>query len=230
MSIANSFRNIGSVAATAGGVYFVPGNYELTLKKAVLGLSQRGKGEYAALEFDIVRSTSPDRPAGTQVSNAIYLSQGQIALANLKQFAMALTGLAEQYIDERMMEAIFGGDGTNFAGRKIAAQVALTKTKAGQDFTKIVYSAAEPPITSLPAQRPVPQGALPPQQPAGYVAPPMPTAPQQPSYPQQPPAWGQPVAPQQPPAQQPPAQQPPAQQAPAWGPPVTPAAVRPWGG
>lgn len=137
------FGGIENVQVNGGGVYLLPGaNYEVKIT-AVKTISARGGWHGFVAEFEIVASTHPERPAGMMCSWMVKLDPKyrETALANIKGFVAAASGLQPNDIDEAGVEAVVAADNP-LKGMRLKASVTDIKTKEGKDFTKVVWSSA----------------------------------------------------------------------------------------
>lgn len=169
------FSSMATASPTGGSNYFAEGVYLGRVHLARMGESQQGKGTYVALEADILHThvaypagrvcpiNGQPRPAsntpGERCSNVVLLRQ-QPAMANLKGFLLAATGLDEAQIVAAHADAhgldpaapataaaawealclrAFGGEGDMLRGRVVVARVTVTKTRAGTPFTRVVW-------------------------------------------------------------------------------------------
>lgn len=135
------FSNIGSAKSSQGGVYFLPGAYALECKANKSGKTREGR-EFFVAEFEILESTNPERAVGTQVSFMVMLDKNQdTALGNIKGYLAALCGIPEQDVDEAGVEAMVSAANPGM-GMKVKALASNIKTRAGKDFTKIIWEIA----------------------------------------------------------------------------------------
>lgn len=132
------FSKIGEAKSNSGGVYFLPGKYELEVRANKTGKTRENRPFFVA-EFTIISSTNPERPAGTMVSQMVMLDKNiETALGNIKGYVAALFGMEEKDVDEAGVEQLVAADNPG-AGMKIKAVASNIKTRAGKDFTKVVY-------------------------------------------------------------------------------------------
>ena len=132
------FSKIGEAKSNSGGIYFLPGKYELEVRANKTGKTREGRAFFVA-EFTIISSTNPERPAGTSVSQMVMLDKNlETALGNIKGYLAALYGIPEADVDEAGVEALVAADNPG-AGLKIKAVASNIKTRAGKDFTKVSY-------------------------------------------------------------------------------------------
>jgi hypothetical protein len=132
------FGKIKEAKSNGGGIYFLPGTYALQCLANKTGTTREGRAFFVA-EFSILESSNPDRPVGTSVSLMVMLDKNiETALGNIKGYVAALFGIPEQTVDEAGVEALIAADnpGANFKVRAVASNV---KTRAGKDFTKVIF-------------------------------------------------------------------------------------------
>lgn len=136
------FSKIKDAKSNGGGIYFLPGTYALECRANKTGVTREGRAFFVA-EFTILESTNPDRPVGTSVSWMVMLDKNiETALGNLKGYVSALFGIPEEEVDEAGVEALVSAENPG-CGMKIRATASNIKTRAGKDFTKVLYSPYE---------------------------------------------------------------------------------------
>jgi hypothetical protein len=132
------FGKIGEAKSSGGGIYFLPGKYELECRANKTGKTREGR-PFFVCEFTIISSSNPERPSGTSVSMMVMLDKYiETALGNIKGYVSALFGIPENDVDEAGVEQLVAADNPG-AGLKIKAVASNTKTKAGKDFTKVQF-------------------------------------------------------------------------------------------
>jgi hypothetical protein len=140
------FSGIGEVTVNGGGVYLLPGaTYEVRIA-AVKTIAARGGWHGFVAEFEIVKSTHPDRPAGMMCSWMVKLDPAyrQTALANIKGFVAAVTGMQPGDIDEAGVEAVVAADNP-LKGMRVKATVSEISKKNGEPFTKVLWTSVTAP-------------------------------------------------------------------------------------
>jgi hypothetical protein len=137
------FSKIGSAKSNSGGIYFLPGTYELECVACKTGKTREGDKPFFVAEFTILSSSNPERPAGTSVSYMVMLDKYlETALGNVKQCLAALFAIPEEEVDEAGVEAAVGPENPA-KGSKVKATASNIKTRAGKDFTKVNFSSLE---------------------------------------------------------------------------------------
>ncbi len=136
------FGGIKEAKFNSGGVYFEPGSYRVKVAKISSGNTREGSRPFFVAEFTILESSNPKRPAGTSVSWMVMLDKfKETALGNIKGFVSALYGIAQDDVDEAGVEALISAENPG-QGKEVLAVASMTKTKKGDDFTKVVFSPA----------------------------------------------------------------------------------------
>jgi len=139
--------DFGNVEVQGGGVYFkAPGLYVPRLVKIKVDMSRAGFPYFLA-EFDLVESSHPELPPGTRVThintlkNATYKDTFR---AGVKSLVLALLQgqhpetKADQ-INDAVITAI-SSEQQPLTGFLLRAQASMIKTKAGNDFTKMLWT------------------------------------------------------------------------------------------
>lgn len=134
------FDQIEESSSTAGGNYFKDGRH-LVRVKALKMKTSRKKKDLAILESEIVESTAHD--PGASISWIVNLTDHEAGLGNIKGMLAALGGCEEEEVDGAGAEQAFS-EANPFEGMLVACEAYLIKTRAGNDFTKVVwYPASE---------------------------------------------------------------------------------------
>jgi len=133
------FDNIANVTPSQSLPYIEPGQWVLSIDRCVIGTSQRGKGDFFVAEFTVVSSTHPRFQPGSKVSMVQMFNKGEVALANIKSFAAATLGTDHQKITKAVMDKFVTDDGKLVQGKYVACNAQQTKTRAGNDFTKLMW-------------------------------------------------------------------------------------------
>lgn len=141
------FASIDKAKVSGGGVYFLPGKYVVEIERCFT-LKSRKNAHLAIVECLIKESDNPARSAGTRASWVSNLDGQDAAMGNIKAFLAIANGLDttdEKLIDENVDEAMaaycFGESNENpLAGYTMSLQCTTVKTRAGNDFTKHMWS------------------------------------------------------------------------------------------
>jgi hypothetical protein len=157
------FDRVNEAESTRGGYYFEEGKYRVRLQRVFKKTTRKGI-EMMIIETEILESTNPGRPVGTKPS-VLYGDDKDATAGNIKGFfgvAFAATqclagtpmtpteaekefltadskdAAAVKAVKERCDEAV--GDDNPLAGLELSVEAFPIKTRAGNDFTKIVWS------------------------------------------------------------------------------------------
>jgi len=124
------------------GVYLKEGSYELVTERCRLNQSKMGNKMYFIAEFTVKNSNVDTMPSGTRASWVVRLGGDfpEIALADIKSFAVCATGAEEHEVDESFMEELVDGAGDLVAGRQVHCNVEEVTTKKGGIFSKHYWS------------------------------------------------------------------------------------------
>lgn len=137
------FSKIKEAKSNGGGIYFLPGTYELECAAVKTGKTREGDKPFFVAEFVILASSNPERPVGTSVSYMVMLDKYmETALGNVKQCISALFNVPESDVDEAGVDEAVGPSNPA-KGAKVKATASNIKTRAGKDFTKVLFSAME---------------------------------------------------------------------------------------
>lgn len=107
------------------------------------------KGESVVCELTVVESTSEDHYAGQTASSVFKLAK-EISVSNLKALALAVfeaAGVLDEYNaaseDDQvaMLQSLWDGDGTAFAGVRLDVTGVATTTQEGNPFTRVHFEA-----------------------------------------------------------------------------------------
>jgi hypothetical protein len=156
------FDKVNEAESTRGGYYFEEGKYRVRLQRVFKKNTRKGI-EMMIIETEILESTNPGRPVGTKPS-VCYGDDKDATPGNVKGFfgvafaatqCMAGTAMtpmqAEQEfltadskdaaavkaVKERCDQAV--GDDNPLVGLELTVEAFPIKTRAGNDFTKIVW-------------------------------------------------------------------------------------------
>lgn len=146
------FSNVATAQVTGGGVYFEPGKYRVRVISTKIVRSQRGKGDFAIGEFEIVTSTNAARPAGSKASHVINMGN-IMGPVNVKKFANAALGLNQdsEYHEleaaaselvgrvvnvEQLCEMIYDDKDELLAGVELDLEVVAITTQQGKPFNR----------------------------------------------------------------------------------------------
>lgn len=130
--------------ASKGGVYFRPGTYKVELEKVAI-INTRASGQQFCVTGKILEAEGPEATqVGATASTMVKVGHDMFP-STTKQFLQAAyseslgKAFAEEEIDEEMAE--MSVTEANPLGGTVLNLVAVNiKTKAGNDFTKLVWS------------------------------------------------------------------------------------------
>lgn len=160
--------NLADITPSESLPYIEPGQYVLEIDRCIIGTSTRGKGDFFVVEFTVVSSSNPRLQPGARCSMVQMFSKGEVALANIKMFAAATLKVEHTKITGAVMDTFTKDDGAPVKGKRVVCNAQLTKTRAGNDFTKLMWSAESgqsfKPVAGAgvtPATRPAPNPGTP---------------------------------------------------------------------
>lgn len=148
---ADNNLNVGDASPTAGGLYFQPGQYKVRVDRVKMVKSQTNGRDFFTVETTVLESDNEKLPEGRKPSWLVELPGKfpETALGNVKNFLLAGYGyLAKQAGEPEPTIAAIGNDEADAATgeENILAGVVLDVnafnkvTKAGSDFTRVVWS------------------------------------------------------------------------------------------
>lgn len=139
----SDFSGIENATSTARLPAIRPGLYTMEVLSFKI-VNSRAKGKMFIGEFKVLEAAGANsNEVGTTCSQVIKMSLDS-ALGNIKSVAAAVSGEPEKNITAQMCDALVS-DKNPAKGVKVKAEASLTKTKAGNDFTLVKWSAVEAP-------------------------------------------------------------------------------------
>lgn len=140
---ASIFKSIAASKVSSGGVYFLPGNYLVSVVKAFVMTSRKGT-PLVVVECEILESDNPERAVGTRASWVVNMSQ-DAGPGNVKGFIAAAIGVnpsdtakVDSEVTPEFCEEAFG-ETNPLMDVRMRLQCSLVKTKAGSDFTRHIW-------------------------------------------------------------------------------------------
>tara|TARA_R100001082_G_scaffold94682_2_gene61663 strand:+ start:143 stop:595 length:453 start_codon:yes stop_codon:yes gene_type:complete len=140
------FDAIVKAPVYGSGNYFEEGKYRLTLEEVKMVDSQRKQGtKYLIVACRIDESTAENLNAGDSVTWRVDMTQAS-GPSNCKQFAVAVgksmyEGFSEDHVTSEFLGNIIS-DNSEAKGVVIDAEAITIKTRAGNDFTKVIWRAS----------------------------------------------------------------------------------------
>ena len=153
------FSGVASVQTNQGGLYFLDGDYEVEVEETKMVRNRKGIDCFI-ISATVLKSTNSQRAVGCKPAQVIPMKPDLLptALGAIKAFAAAVMGIenpdgykeeckkgegqdeANDRFWEESLEALVS-DEQPAKGTKLHLNVATIKTKAGNDFSKHVWSA-----------------------------------------------------------------------------------------
>jgi hypothetical protein len=130
-------KKIAEAKENSGGVYWLPGQYVVEIAKVAVVEGRKGD-EFFVVEGKNIQSNNPERPVGATCSWVVNTDL-DAAPGNIKQFISAAGQCDASEVDEDSVEASISSDNP-LCGEKVSLTVVTIKTKAGNDFSKHVWS------------------------------------------------------------------------------------------
>jgi len=141
------FDGIENAKVGQGGVYFLPGKYQVELDK-VFAMQSRKREDLFIAECMILESDNSERKPGTKASWIVNFKH-DAALGNIKGFLAACNGIdpADQVkVDEEITSDVceYAVDDENpLAGTRVNLVAVQKETRAGNPFTLHIWSPVE---------------------------------------------------------------------------------------
>lgn len=130
------FNGISSAKFNEGGIYFLKGNYLIRVDKVKVGTTRMGI-EFFVVECTILESDNPERKPKSSVS-WLCMSDKDLYLANINHFCSIACDIPSEEVDEAGVELVVSEENP-LAGTILRVQATDIKTRAGKDFTKVVW-------------------------------------------------------------------------------------------
>lgn len=142
------FVGLGGIRTNQGGLYFLKGDYEVTIDE-VKFITNRKKKDCFIISARVDKSTNPDRAPGCKPSQVITIREDirETCMSNVKQFASAILGIddpdayepengvdVDQFWDDTLEQLV--SDEQPAKGIKIKLNVTEILTKEGKPFSK----------------------------------------------------------------------------------------------
>jgi len=140
------FGGIGGVKTTEQkGVFLPAGNHELVIERCKLASSKVGNKSFFIVESTVMETSSDAIRPGARASWVVRLGGDypEMALSDIKAFALAVTGASEDEVDENFMEKMIEGAGDLVSGHKVNCTVEEVATKRGGIFSKHFWSTGD---------------------------------------------------------------------------------------
>lgn len=137
------FAGIEQAQSYGGGQYLEPGHWDLEVQELKVFESSQNPGRmYFAVEAKVLETTSETTSMGEMVTWLVNMAQPS-SLGNIKGFARALDpSLEDEDITQDYMDLLVGSE-QPAAGVRLKADAHNVKTRAGNDFTKVVWSSVQ---------------------------------------------------------------------------------------
>jgi delta 1-pyrroline-5-carboxylate dehydrogenase len=90
------FAGLGGIKTNQGGLYFLPGDYEVMLEEIKFFLNRK-KQDTFVVAAKVLKSTCSERAPGCKPSQVIILKEDilETVMGNIKQFAGAVLGIGD---------------------------------------------------------------------------------------------------------------------------------------
>tara|TARA_Y100000590_G_scaffold371691_1_gene434235 strand:- start:25 stop:468 length:444 start_codon:yes stop_codon:yes gene_type:complete len=137
------FDQIVKAPVYGSGNYFEDGQYRLKLEEVKMVDSQRKQGtKYLIVACRIEETTAANLSAGDSVTWRVDMTQPS-GPSNCKQFVVAVgesmyEGFTEDHVNNEFLESIIS-ENSEAKGVLVDAEAITIKTRAGNDFTKVVW-------------------------------------------------------------------------------------------
>jgi hypothetical protein len=129
-------RMVADAKPNEGGVFWLPGTYLVQIDVVKVVNGRKGL-DYFIVEGENLESTSTERAVGTHASWVSSLEMDSTP-GNVQLFIAAAMNCPKEEVDEEAAELVISPDNP-LHGRLVRLEVALIKTRAGNDFSKHVW-------------------------------------------------------------------------------------------
>ena len=133
---------VGNAEINQGGVYFLPGLYPVVQVDVIKLIKSRHGDDLVIVEFDILVSEVPNRPAGSRATAFHNFSKHDAAPGNFKALLAAITDSKPENVDAKTSRAAMS-DAQPAHGRLVRLEAVEIITKAGNPFTKLNWYALD---------------------------------------------------------------------------------------
>jgi hypothetical protein len=144
------FSGIENAESYKSGRFIEPGKYTLKVSAITLVDSKKERGrKFFVVECEVVKTNNAEYREGDNVTWMVDVTPKLVdgkqeisptAAANCSQFACAVLDCTPREINEEVMDKLMGPE-QPAAGVLVNADAFTIQTKAGNDFTKIQWSA-----------------------------------------------------------------------------------------
>ena len=151
------FSGIEKAESFKSGRYLDPGKYTLKVAGITLVDSKKERGrKFFVVEAEVVKSNNPEYQAGDNVTWMVDVTPKLIdggleiaptAAANCSQFACAVLDCTPREVNEEVMDKLLGPE-QPATGVLVSAEAFVIQTKAGNDFTKVQWTAYSAPAAN----------------------------------------------------------------------------------
>lgn len=125
-------------AAAQTGVYPLPGSYQILYLDSIRMIVSKKDGvDCLVAEFDIIKSSVPERPPGTHMSYIAKYNKPSTA-GNVKALILALTNEPEENFTANAFRYVCSEDNPCHA-RLVAMEASEIETRTGGRFTKCAW-------------------------------------------------------------------------------------------
>ena len=144
------FKGLEQAEVYESGVFMLPGLYLLKVAAIRLVASTKDEGRYFfVVEFVVLQSTNADRPEGMTVTWMVDMSKPKTALSNVQAFLRGISPTASKSMLTPSLIEKLCDEAQPAKGNNIKAEAFIIQTRAGNDFTKIRWTAfAEAPVAA----------------------------------------------------------------------------------
>lgn len=142
----SKYAEIDKAKVFVGGVYFQPGLYLVRIDAVKEGQSRK-KEDFFAVECTVQESNVSALGAGKMATWMVMLKQ-DAALSNIKQFASVVGECDADEVDAAAIDMMVASDNP-MRGNIVGVEATLIKTRAGEDFTKVIWISEKDAIEKL---------------------------------------------------------------------------------
>lgn len=119
----------------AGGVYFLPGVYDVEILELKKGEQREGDYDYFAADFEIITSNNPQRPVGSKVGWFTKLKKEHPGIGNMRALLAVAWGCELEKIKKAEVLVAVSAQ-QPYAGKRLRVVATDISTKKLDHFTK----------------------------------------------------------------------------------------------
>lgn len=133
------FGGVEKAQPSEGGVWVIPGVYDVEVLKCKAGTSRK-KQDFFVAELEVISSNNPERPVGSRMSWMATLKEDTPALGDVRAFIATAEKTPLKDVTEEVCDYVVG-EANPLKGKRLHLVATNIKTRSGGDFTKAQWDA-----------------------------------------------------------------------------------------